>query len=69
MASDPTTILAEKLRTLEARMARAEDQIQMIDKQTGLGLTLKERQILFSVVLGCILTVVVLRTKLEERIK
>jgi len=69
MASDPTTILAEKLRTLEARMARAEDQIQMIDKQTGLGLTLKERQILFSVVLGCILTAVVLRTRLEERVR
>ena len=50
-------------------MARAEDQIQMIDKQTGLGLTLKERQILFSVVLGCILTAVVLRTRLEERVR
>jgi len=29
MASDPTTILAEKLRTLEARMARAEGIIEI----------------------------------------
>ena len=68
MASDPTTILAEKLRTLEARMARAEDQIEMIDKQTGLGLSLRERQILFAIVLGCILTAVGLRARVGERL-
>ena len=63
MATDPTTLLAEKLRTLEARMARAEDQIEMIDKRTGLGLTLQERQVLFSIVLGCILALVAVRTR------
>lgn len=63
MATDPTTLLAEKLRTLEARVARVEDQVQMVDKRTGMGLSLRERQVVFAMVVACILTAISLRAR------
>jgi hypothetical protein len=53
MATPTPDLLAAKIRTVEARLARVEDKLEIVDKKTGLGLSLRERQVLFALaVLG-----------------
>jgi len=53
MPTPTPDLLAAKIRTVEARLARVEDKLEIVDKKTGLGLSLRERQVLFALaVLG-----------------
>lgn len=62
MASDPTIILAEKLRTLEARVAMAEDDIRILHRRQGWGgLSMAERQALSAAFVIVVLLIMVKR--------
>ena len=55
MATPTPDLLAAKIRTVEARLARVEDRLEIVDHKTGLGLSLRERQVLFALVVIAIL--------------
>jgi hypothetical protein len=63
MATPTPDLLAAKIRTVEARLARVEDKLEIVEKKTGLGLSLRERQVLFALVVVGILTLVTSRTR------
>jgi len=63
MPTPTPDLLAAKIRTVEARLARVEDRLEIVDRKTGLGLSLRERQILFGLVLVGILSLITSRTR------
>lgn len=66
MATPTPDLLAAKIRTVEARLARVEDKLEIVDHKTGLGLSLRERQVLFAIVLLGILGLVARTRKLQN---
>jgi hypothetical protein len=61
--TDPQTILAEKLRSLEARVAMAEDDIAMMRRQQSRWILLpRERQIAIAMVTVVLVVLVTYRT-------
>jgi hypothetical protein len=68
MATPTPDLLAAKIRTVEARLARVEDRLEIVDKKTGLGLSLRERQVLFALVVVGILGLVSLRIRKVQNV-
>lgn len=68
MASPTPDLLAAKIRTVEARLARVEDRLEIVDRKTGLGLSLRERQVLFALLVVGILCLVSNRTKRPQNV-
>lgn len=63
MPTPTPDLLAAKIRTVEARLARVEDRLEIVDHKTGLGLSLRERQVLLALFVIGILTAVTSRTR------
>jgi hypothetical protein len=61
--TDPQTILAEKLRSLEARVAMAEDDIAMMRRQQSRRILLpRERQIAIAIMTVVLVVLVTYKT-------
>lgn len=69
MDDDRTKVLPDKVRHLEARVARLEDTTGMLEKaerKTVLGITSRESKILVSTFVACTAVILALRLR-EER--
>ena len=70
MAEDPITrVIPDKIRHLEARVARLEDSIGMIQKDERrkiLGMTSTESKTLLGIVAACSLGIIILKIRTKE---
>jgi len=68
---DPRTrVLPDKVRHLEARVARLEDTVGMLEKaenRSPLSLGSKESRVLLAIVIGCSIAVVVIKTRTKDQ--